>query len=83
MYFAKVMDQKAKMVDEARNGMPSMVQQPVQRRSDPSPLAHVLVVLIFVGLLLGIMALSASKNDASGTKARKAPPPLPMIHQDR
>jgi len=83
MYFAEVMEQKGKVVDEARNRMPSRVQPPVLRRSDPSPLAHALVVLIFVGLLLGIMLLSESKENTSRTKARQAPRQMPMIDMNR
>ena len=82
MYFAEVMDQKEKLVDEDRSQAPNRVQQPVLRRSDPSPLAHALVVLIFVGLLLGLTLLTTSREHAA-EKTRAGPRQMPMVHMDR
>ncbi|MCX6995690.1 MAG: hypothetical protein NTV49_01050 [Kiritimatiellaeota bacterium] len=65
------------------NGSPFTAHQPPVQRKDPSPLAHTLVVLVFVGLLIALTTLSAMNSNAAKSKAHSNPRQMPMIHMDR
>ena len=83
MYYAEVMERREMATQSTGNGGPFPVGQPVVQRNDPNPVVHTLMVLVFVGLLIGLTVLSAVSRDAAKSNARHSPRQMPMVHMDR